>query len=233
MSDKKVVIIGYIDEKVVRGVLFGLKFSIMIYGIWRNMVGNTGKKSATERAMIAAISCFCREGISNSSMEDIATEAGMARSTLYRYFKDKDELIIAVMEQEAVSLAKELAIKIPIKKSFSEFIIEGMLLALIYVPEHPVLGKMFASDSLATSSRIVLMTNHLSQVGIDVIKPVIEAARLARRIPQGLTAEYLMDWLIRVLFSLLTMPSDITQTYEQKRKLLESMLLPALLPVLK
>jgi len=197
------------------------------------MMGNTGKKSATERAMVAAITCFCQVGISNSSMEDIATEAGMARSTLYRYFKDKDELIIAVMEQEAVSLAKELAIKIPIKKSFSEFIIEGMLLALIYVPEHPVLGKMFAPDLLATSSRIVLMTNHLSQVGIDVIKPVIDAARLAKRVPQGLSAEYLMDWLIRVLFSLLTMPSDITQTYEQKRKLLESMLLPALLPTHK
>mgnify|MGYP000021996471 CR=1 FL=1 len=195
------------------------------------MMDRAIRKSAAERAMVAAITCFCRSGINNSSMEDIATEAGMARSTLYRYFKDKDELIIAVMEQEAVSLAKELAIKIPIKKSFSEFIIEGMLLALIYVPEHPVLGKMFAPESLATSSRIVLMTNHLSQVGINVVKPVIDAARIAKRVSPDLSAEYLMDWLIRVLFSLLTMPSDITQTYEQKRKLLESMLLPALMPV--
>lgn len=186
------------------------------------------KKPAAERAMEAAVVCFCRKGINNSSMEDIAFEAGMARSTLYRYFKDKDELIIAVMEREAWALAKTLSTQIPIKKSFSEYIIEGMLLALIHVPEHPVLGKMFAPDSLATSSRIVLMKNHLSTVGITVIGPAIKAAQLAKRVPVELTAELLMDWLIRVLFSLLTMPSDITQTYDQKRTLLEAMLLPAL-----
>ncbi|OUS24199.1 hypothetical protein A9Q99_24985 [Gammaproteobacteria bacterium 45_16_T64] len=186
------------------------------------------KKPAADRAMEAAVVCFCSNGINNSSMEDIALEAGMARSTLYRYFKDKDELIIAVMEREAWAMAKELSTKITVKKSFAEFIIEGMLLALIYVPEHPVLGKMFAPDSLATSSRIVLMKNHLSQVGITVIGPAIKAAKLAKLIPAELTAELLMDWLIRVLFSLLTMPSDITETNDQKRKLLEAMLLPAL-----
>jgi len=186
------------------------------------------RKPATERAMEAAATCFCRSGISNSSMEDIAAEAGMARSTLYRYFKDKDELIITVMEQESVSLAKELAGKITVKLNFAEFIIEGMLLALIYVPKHPVLGKMFAPESLATSSRIVLMTNHLSQVGIGIIKPAIHAAKLAKLIPCDLSAELLMDWLIRILFSLLTMPSNITESYEQKRMLLETMLLPVL-----
>ena len=191
------------------------------------------RKPATERAMEAAITCFCSNGISNSSMEDIALEAGMARSTLYRYFKDKDELIIAVMEQESVSLAKELARKITVKMNFSDFIIEGMLLALIYVPKHPVLGKMFAPESLATSSRIVLMTNHLSQVGIGIIKPAIDTAKLAKLIPSDLSAELLMDWLIRILFSLLTMPSDITESYDQKRALLETMLLPALKHVKK
>lgn len=191
-------------------------------------MNKTPRKPATERAMEAAIVCFCRSGISNSSMEDIAAEAGMARSTLYRYFKDKDELIIAVMEQESIALAKELAGKITVKLNFAEFIIEGMLLALIYVPKHPVLGNMFAPESLATSSRIVLMTNHLSQVGIDIIKPAIHTAKLAKLIPSDLSAELLMDWLIRILFSLLTMPSNITESYEQKRVLLETMLLPAL-----
>jgi AcrR family transcriptional regulator len=34
-------------------------------------------------------------------MEDISTEAGVGKGTLYRYFKDKDELYLALLERAA------------------------------------------------------------------------------------------------------------------------------------
>lgn len=43
-----------------------------------------------KRAINAAIACFSEKGLAGTNMEDVAAKAGMARSSLYRYFKDKD-----------------------------------------------------------------------------------------------------------------------------------------------
>jgi AcrR family transcriptional regulator len=41
----------------------------------------------------AAIACFLRDGVENASLASIATEAEMARSSLYREFSNTDELL--------------------------------------------------------------------------------------------------------------------------------------------
>lgn len=193
-----------------------------------NQATAAAKLPADRRAKQAAIHCFAQAGLDGTSMEDVATAAGMARSTLYRYFREKDDLILAVMEQESVALAATLAAQIEPGLSFGEYIVEGVLLAVKHVPAHPVLSKMFAPDSLATSSRVALMSNRLTEVAIKVIEPEIQAAQQAGDLPASLTANMMMDWLIRIVFSLLTMPSDQTRDEAQTRVLLQTMLLPAL-----
>lgn len=47
------------------------------------------------RMLIAgsAIDIFRKQGYDSTSMEDVATEAGVSRRTLYRYFKSKEDLV--------------------------------------------------------------------------------------------------------------------------------------------
>ncbi|MCP4539642.1 MAG: TetR/AcrR family transcriptional regulator [Chloroflexi bacterium] len=40
----------------------------------------------------AALICFTRKGYNNTTMDDIVTESGMSKGSLYWYFKSKDEL---------------------------------------------------------------------------------------------------------------------------------------------
>lgn len=47
----------------------------------------------------AATRVFARLGLSNVRMDDIADEAGLSKGTLYWYFKNKDELIIGIVEK--------------------------------------------------------------------------------------------------------------------------------------
>jgi TetR/AcrR family transcriptional regulator, cholesterol catabolism regulator len=53
-----------------------------------------------ERIQAKADEMFMMYGIRSVSMNDIATELGMSKKTLYQYFADKDDLVDAVVNKE-------------------------------------------------------------------------------------------------------------------------------------
>lgn len=55
---------------------------------------------AKERILQKSHELFNRYGIRSVSMDDIATQLGMSKKTLYQYYTDKDELVSAVIEAE-------------------------------------------------------------------------------------------------------------------------------------
>lgn len=52
----------------------------------------------------AALSLFVEKGFAATRLEDVATNAGVAKGTLYRYFADKQALFRAVVEEAIVPL---------------------------------------------------------------------------------------------------------------------------------
>lgn len=48
----------------------------------------------------AALRCFARKGFHQTTMHEIAAEATLSAGALYRYFKSKSELIIAIAEAD-------------------------------------------------------------------------------------------------------------------------------------
>jgi AcrR family transcriptional regulator len=57
--------------------------------------------SAERRTQIlqAAVQVFSQRGFANARMDDIVQESGLSKGALYWYFKSKDEIITALMEQ--------------------------------------------------------------------------------------------------------------------------------------
>lgn len=51
---------------------------------------------------------FAKNGIENTTMNDIARESGKGRRTLYTYFKSKDDIYFAVIETELERLSDRL-----------------------------------------------------------------------------------------------------------------------------
>jgi TetR/AcrR family transcriptional regulator, transcriptional repressor of aconitase len=51
-----------------------------------------------EQILDAARRCFLRNGFHETSMQDVFAEAGLSSGAFYRYFASKDELIIAIAE---------------------------------------------------------------------------------------------------------------------------------------
>jgi AcrR family transcriptional regulator len=50
---------------------------------------------------------FMHMGIRSVSMDDIATQTGISKKTIYQYYVDKDELVDAVMKEEEESIHQD------------------------------------------------------------------------------------------------------------------------------
>lgn len=61
-----------------------------------------------EQILEAARVCFLRNGLHNTSMQDLIREAGLSVGAVYRYFKSKNEIISAIAESVAGTLTAYL-----------------------------------------------------------------------------------------------------------------------------
>jgi AcrR family transcriptional regulator len=87
---------------------------------------------ARQRLLDAAERCVERHGIRKTTMEDIAREAGISRPSVYRYFSDREELLLAVMSQHSRALVKKTHRFIARQPTFADAVIEGLL----YLADH-------------------------------------------------------------------------------------------------
>jgi AcrR family transcriptional regulator len=61
--------------------------------------GRTKSEDTRERILVAAIQRFSNFGYRRTSISDVAEEAGLARATVYLYWKRKEDLFIAGLER--------------------------------------------------------------------------------------------------------------------------------------
>ena len=70
---------------------------------------------------------FAKKGIEETTMNDIALASGKGRRTLYTYFKSKEEVYAAVVEDELELMSQQLA-----EVAAKEMDYEDKLVAMIY-----------------------------------------------------------------------------------------------------
>ena len=64
--------------------------------------------SKRERLLKAAIKVFARDGFFKAKVEEIARHAGVATCTTYLYFKNKDDLLISIFEEEMTPIIERI-----------------------------------------------------------------------------------------------------------------------------
>lgn len=59
-----------------------------------------GSSEKRERILEGALRAFAKKGFYNTKVSEIASEAGVADGTIYLYFKNKDDLLISLFENQ-------------------------------------------------------------------------------------------------------------------------------------
>jgi AcrR family transcriptional regulator len=64
---------------------------------------------ATNRLVLAALDLFIEQGYDNTTVAQIAERAGLTKSTFFRHFPDKREVLFVTQDQNAQLLAETIA----------------------------------------------------------------------------------------------------------------------------
>jgi AcrR family transcriptional regulator len=185
--------------------------------------GNPPERTAArERLLEVAARCVARNGIAATGIAHVAAEAGVSRPTVYRYFKDREELIRSVLLQAGLRLANDVQQHIRMVSDPGEKAVEATLFSLRAIRQNPVLRQvwqpaMFDANVLHGFTQPASITFTRIAFG-DIIETVgwdeTEAAEA-------------MELMLRMILSLLAAPEP-HRTEQELGGFLRRRLVPAL-----
>src|SRR4051795_10447978 len=89
-------------------------------------VKTSDRPSPQEDILRAAEQCFEKFGLAKTTMDDVARFAGLSRATVYRYFSDRDSLILAAVRRRAQLNIGRVRAELEAQKTFAERLEEGI-----------------------------------------------------------------------------------------------------------
>jgi AcrR family transcriptional regulator len=183
--------------------------------------------SATQAILDAAVVEFEQHGFRKVALEDVARRAGVSRTTIYRRFANKDELISAVIERENVALFADIANELKHAGPQSNYYVEAFTLAILKFRRHRVLDRMIRDEPALV---IELAGRHYAAAMIrmaDALR-VIFPAGFAERIGEQAVNE-LADTILRYAGMVLLLPgAQPLETADEIRAFATQHFLPSL-----
>jgi AcrR family transcriptional regulator len=105
-----------------------------------------GADPTTEAILDAAVVEFERHGFRRAALDDVARRARVSRTTIYRRFSNKDELVAAVIERENVTLFADIAAELKQAGPQSNYYVETFTLSILKFRRHRVMDRMITDD---------------------------------------------------------------------------------------
>ncbi|MBI2700092.1 MULTISPECIES: TetR/AcrR family transcriptional regulator [Mycobacterium] len=170
----------------------------------------TSAESVEETILDTARAVFETYGVRRANIEDVATRAGVSRSTIYRRFPTKDELFEAVVRREAELFFTTLD-QSTTGRSPQEAVIEAFTLGVRLIGDsrlysriaesEPELFGMFSRSDVFPIGRFADGIAHtLRRCGAEI--PDADLANIA-------------DILLRVAVGIIVFPTDRLDTSDQ------------------
>ena len=182
-----------------------------------------------ERLLDAAEDCLSQFGPQKTSMEDVARAAGMSRATVYRYFENRDALLLGVASRQASSLAQESLSYLSQFDNIADWLVEGLLFTLREIPKRSVFASLVSSLDSRSATSLLLGSSGLIEIGANVLRPMFLNAKEQGLLRDDIDIDMLIEWLLRVLWTYLNAPSRVATDEEGMRRLFHMMIIPAVL----
>ncbi len=153
----------------------------------------------------AALVEFERHGIHRVALEDVARRAGVSRTTIYRRFANRDELVAAVIERENVAFFADIAAELKNAGPQSNYYVEAFTSSILRFRRHRVLNQLVIDEPalmLAQARRHYGTAIERMSEALRVIFPPGFADRIGEQ-----TVIELADTILRYALMALMLPS--------------------------
>lgn len=183
--------------------------------------------AATEAILDAALVEFDRHGIRKVALDDVARRAGVSRTTIYRRFTNRDDLVAAVMDRENARLFTDIAEELKTSRPQSNVYVEAFTSAILRTRRHRVLNRII-TDEPALSLELAGRHYQSALARIEAALQVIFPPGFAERIGSAAVHD-LADSVWRYAMMLLLLPgADPVDTAEDIRAFATRHFLPSL-----
>lgn len=182
---------------------------------------------ARERILAAAERCIDRHGIRKTTMDDIASEVGLSRPSVYRYFADRDDLLIELNIRHARVLSARVHKVMSRQGNFPDRIVEAVLYMADQTRRDPLTRFVIDPDGTSLGQRMI--TSGTSEMlRAEFVDPILDAAVANNELPPGLPrADYYL-WLGGLTKMVMRGLDDGEADVKRYRSILRRFVVPAL-----
>jgi AcrR family transcriptional regulator len=178
-------------------------------------------------AIAAARRCFGRFGVDKTTMEDIAREAGMARSRLYKSITTRQQVIEGAILERLKEIADEIKPLLARSPSLADALMTGSLATTAATRGDPELTHLVETANTIRLHTVLTGRDPLAHGAfLGLWQGVFEQGRARGELRDDVTDSELIEWLSGVQM-MLSLREDLDPGAE--RRLLDKFLLPAFL----
>jgi len=185
-------------------------------------------QSGREQILDAALRCYAAEGVIKTTVEHVAREAKVSRTTVYRYFRNRDEVLSAVVLRESMQILQAMQTQLAHIDDLVEFLVEGMVFCLMEAPKMPLYPYGFGEEGAVLTSRLSISSEEVLTLAIELIRPFYERAMQRGVLRASVEPVSLVEWVVRLLLSYMVAAGPNTKTADDYRELFYRYLAPAL-----
>ncbi len=153
----------------------------------------------------AAARCIERYGWERTSVRDIAREAGVERTTVYRNVGSMEQILRLLVAREVHRLIEAVPTALPPGVTGPEMVVEVVATAVEHTLAHPLLAKALTDEPEVIGRFLAGGLPDLVTRVVTTLSPVVAQAmdlgQIARRDPVIVT-----EWLVRTTLTLVVAP---------------------------
>lgn len=189
-------------------------------------------EEARRRLLDAAGRCIVRRGNAQIRMAEVADEAGVSRSTVYRYFPGRDEVLLGLMLMRLDKALDALVRSLRHPDDPVRSLPEMVLVPVESVEGNPLNEALFAAESTAVATALEMGSEPIVELLLRHYEPLLQRWKLAGRLYDDLDPRSLVQWLHTTTLFLLA-PSWRHRSATDKREFVEQFLVRALVPQIR
>jgi AcrR family transcriptional regulator len=162
------------------------------------------RRPTAERILDAAYQRVSDIGLSRTTVEDVAREAGLTRQTIYRYFPSKDDLVRALLMREEERLLDGVRAVFSGSSDLLQALRDSMVFGVRFAHEHPVLDRLLQTDAETSLPYVTTRAGSIVDRAREVLSSLIRQKAWVR----PALVEPVADLLVRAFISYTLTPSN-------------------------
>lgn len=175
----------------------------------------------------AAETCFDRMGFAKPTMEGVAAVAGVSRGYLYKHFRTRDGLTLAVLVRRAEMFNRKATSFIAAQPTFADQLVEGIMFGVKMAYRDPYFGRLVGAATADPEHRIPgALAAAEDKIG-ELWRPVLEDARARGQLTEDVAIIDVIDWIRIVLLGLLANKNSFGTHDDVLERQLRTLLVPA------